>query len=122
MYQGSHQPIITKKPFDKCQEVMKARGRKQQRKTKHIFPFRGFLTCGECGCAITAEIQKGHIYYRCTKKRGTCSQKYVREEALTKQIISFLQKVFLSSQDTKKVLNELKKNEQKAREESRAYT
>lgn len=80
------------------------------------------MSCEECGCAITAEIQKGHIYYRCTKKRGTCSQKYVREEALTKQIISFLQKVFLSSQDTKKVLNELKKNEQKAREESRAYT
>ena len=27
------------------------------------------MRCGECGMGITAEEQKGHIYYRCTKKR-----------------------------------------------------
>ena len=121
IYQGSHQPIITKKLFDKCQEVMKERGRKRQRKVLHLFPFRGFLNCGECGCAITAEVQKGHIYYRCTKTRGSCSQRYIREEELTKQIIFYLQKVSLSSQDTWKVLRELEKHEQKAREESKVY-
>ena len=34
------------------------------------------LRCAGCGCAITAEIQKGHTYYRCTKKNKAvpCAQ------------------------------------------------
>jgi len=113
-YQGTHEPIITKKLFDTCQEVMESRGHIKTRKAEKTFPFRGLLTCGECGCAITAETQKGHNYYRCTKKKNSCSQKYVREEMLTEQVKSFLQKVSLPSQDTEKVLRELDKDEQKA--------
>ena len=120
-YQGSHEPLISKKLFDQCQEVMKDRGHIKIRKTENTFPFRGLLTCGECKCAITAETQKGHNYYRCTKKREMCSQKYVREELLTEQIKSFLQKVSLSSQDTEKVLRELDKDEQKAREDGKLF-
>ena len=118
-YQGSHEPLISKKLFDMCQEVMKDRGHIMTRKSENYFPFRGLLTCGECKCAITAETQKGHNYYRCTKKRKMCSQKYVREELLTEQVKSFLQKVSLPSQDTEKVLRELDKDEQKAREDSK---
>ena len=118
-YQGSHEPLISKKLFDTCQEVMKDRGHIMTRKAENYFPFRGLLTCGECKCMITAETQKGHNYYRCTKKREMCSQKYVREELLTEQVKSFLQKVSLPSQDTEKVLRELDKDEQKAREDSK---
>ena len=118
-YQGTHEPIITKKLFDECREMMKNRGHIKTRKAEKTFPFRGLLTCGECGCAITAETQKGHNYYHCTKKRVACSQKYVREEMLTEQITNFLQKVSLSSQDTEKVLRELDKDEQKAREDNK---
>ena len=120
-YQGSHEPLISKKLFDKCQEVMKDRGHIKTRKAENTFPFRGLLTCGECGCMITAETQKGHNYYRCTKKREMCSQKYVREELLTEQVKSFLQKVSLPSQDTERVLRELDKDEQKAREDSKLF-
>jgi len=118
-YQGSHEPLISKKLFDICQKVMENRGHIITRKAKTTFPFRGFLTCGECGCMITAETQKGHNYYRCTKKKNPCSQKYVREEVLTEQVKNFLQKVFLSSQDTDKVLCELNKDEQKAKVENK---
>src|SRR3989338_9626783 len=100
---------------------MKDRGHIKTRKAENTFPFRGLLTCGECKCAITTETQKGHNYYRCTKKREMCSQKYVREEMLTEQVKGFLQKVSLPSQDTEKVLRELDKDEQKAREDSKAF-
>ncbi len=120
-YQGSHEPLISKKLFDTCQEVMKDRGHIMTRKVKDTFPFRGLLTCGECSCMITAETQKGHNYYRCTKKKAVCSQKYLREELLTKQITNFLQKVSLPSQDTEKVLRELDKDEQKARGDSKIF-
>ena len=36
---------------------------------------------------ITAEVQRGHTYYRCTKKSALrCSQLYVREEELARQL------------------------------------
>ena len=40
---------------------------------------------------ITAEIQKGHTYYRCTKKSAArCSQPYIREETLAADLSEML--------------------------------
>ena len=115
---ATHEPLISKKLFDKCQEVMDKRG-KQKEIRKHYFAFLGLMMCGSCGCSITAEKQKGHNYYRCTKKKGPCQEKhYLREESLVEQINSFLQKVSLSSRDTKKVLAEFQKDETKEKEKS----
>ena len=96
LYDGKHEPIITKKLFDLCQEVMM---RKSKPKTPKLKPFvyRGFFRCGECGCFITTETQKGHNYLRCTKRKNPCQQRYVREEIITSQIKEEIKKVSLSS-------------------------
>jgi len=113
LYQGNHKPIISKRIFDTCQEVLKDRARSVKRFEKvHIF--RGLLKCGECGCAITSETQKGHNYYRCTKKKIPCSQKYVREENLAEQISKILQKVSLPSAWAKNMISELDKEKEES--------
>ncbi len=96
LYDGKHEPIITKKLFDSVQEVM---AKKSKPKTPKLKPyiFRGFFRCGECGCFITTETQKGHNYLRCTKRKNPCSQKYAREDAITSQIREEIKKVSLSS-------------------------
>src|SRR3989339_1865021 len=109
MYEGTHEPIITKKLFDRCQDVMQLRGKHKEKQTKK-FVFRGLMRCGECGRMITAELQKGHVYYRCTKRLTNCNQKYVREEELAAQIKSFIQKVSLCDDWTKKILEQLEKD------------
>ena len=115
---ATHEPLISKKLFDKCQEVMSKRG-KQKEIRKHNFAFLGLMKCCSCGCSITAERQKGHNYYRCTKKKELCQEKhFLREENLVEQIKFFLQKVSLSSRDTKKVLAEFQKDEAKEKEKS----
>jgi len=119
IFEGKHTPLISKKLFDKCQEVMAKRGKVQEVR-KNRFAFLGLMKCASCGCSITAEIQKGHNYYRCTKKKGPCQERhYLREENLIEQIKSFLQKVSLSNQDTEKVLAGLEKDEQKAKEQAK---
>ena len=94
IFEGKHEPIITKKLFDSVQEVMM---RKSKPHSKGLKPFlyRGFFRCGECGCFITTEQQKGHNYLRCTKRKNPCEQKYVREEIITSQVRTELQKVSL---------------------------
>ena len=43
----------------------------------------GLLTCGRCGCTMTADRKKGkYTYYRCTGFHGRCGNAYIREERL----------------------------------------
>jgi len=84
-YQGSHDTLISKDLFDKAQAMMRKRGRAREVK-KHNFTFLGLIKCASCGCYITAESQKGHTYYRCTKKKGKCETKFLREEILVEQM------------------------------------
>src|SRR3989344_4310103 len=119
VFEGAHEAILTKKLFDRVQEVLDTRG-KGRKKKRHIFAFSNFLTCATCGCMITAEVQKGHTYYRCTKKKQPCAERYVRDEALTDQARTFLQKVSLPSQDTRKVLAALEAEETTAKQQAQA--
>ncbi len=96
IYEGKHEPIISKKLFDTVQEVM-IRKSKPKGKGLKSYLYRGFFHCGECGCFITTETQKGHNYLRCTKRKNPCLQKYVREEIITSEIKENIKKVSLSS-------------------------
>ncbi len=85
-HEGAHQPIVSKALFDEVQNVMARRGRPHKPR-RNPLPYLGFIQCGECGASITGERQKGHHYYRCTRKLGPCSQKrFIREEALTDEL------------------------------------
>jgi hypothetical protein len=123
IFEGTHEPLISKKLFDRCQEVMTKRG-KVRPDRKHNFPFLGLMKCASCGCSITAQYAKGnggvYTYYRCTKKRGVCQEKYLGENQLTQQIKNLLQKVSLSSQDTEKVLAALDKEENQAKKQAQS--
>ena len=63
VYEGRHDPIISKKLFDKVQDVLK---RKKPLSGKYANieriskPFLGLLRCGECGMAVTGEIHTKH--------------------------------------------------------------
>jgi len=108
LYDGKHEPIITKKLFDSVQEVMKRKSKPKGRTLKP-YVYRGFFRCGECGCFITTETQKGHNYLRCTKRKNPCSQRYVREEIITSQIQEEIKKVSLSSAWVDACVGELEK-------------
>jgi site-specific DNA recombinase len=79
VYEGKHQPILSKQLFDKVQQVLRARS-KPQKVVNEPKPFCGLLICGECGRSITA----------CTKKNVICSQPYIRGEVLTEQLSNIL--------------------------------
>ncbi len=112
LYQGKHEPLISKELFDKVQKVVTDKSKPKKRKPAKQRAFRGLFKCGECGCAITSETQKGHIYYRCTKKKIPCSQRYTREEELDKKISKVLQRFSLKKSWTKRMIEELNKEKE----------
>jgi site-specific DNA recombinase len=95
LHQGSHQPLVTKDLFDSVQAMMQRRSKPTPIRLKS-YVYRGLFCCGECGCTITMETQKGHNYLRCTKRvTKNCSQPYLREEKVTEQIAAALKSVSL---------------------------
>ncbi len=54
------------------------------------------MTCGRCGCSITAEIQKNrYIYYHCTGSKGKCEKAYIREELLEDKLGQVVKKIVI---------------------------
>ncbi len=104
LHEGRYEPIISKKLFDSAQAMLKSRGKPQKKPQNDPQIFCGLISCAECGMMITAEKQKGHIYYRCSKKKVKCTQPYVREEILDRQLSSLIQKVSLRPDWAEKLL------------------
>ncbi|NPA76907.1 MAG: recombinase family protein [Candidatus Diapherotrites archaeon] len=94
MIKGQHEPIITQKLFERCQQ---ARAARRARITNRQFTRRtyllngGLLVCAHCGLALRAQSTvHGHRYYRDTARdRGaTCphSRQSVRADVVEAQV------------------------------------
>ena len=86
--------------------------------------FLGLLRCSTCGGAITAEVQKGHTYYRCTKKsnaalRMSCRQPYIREEDLDIEISDLLKPYSLSADWADDMLTRVKEEKSQSAQSAR---
>ncbi len=91
LHLGSHEPLISKELFDRCQDIMSRRSNTNTAPRLKSYVYRGLLRCAHCGCTVTMETQKGHNYLRCTKRvQRDCPQPYLREDVLTRQIASEL--------------------------------
>jgi len=112
-FDGNFEPIVTPALFEAVQKVLQTKERPRKRKIKHDFPFTGLFRCGECGSMISAQWATGksggrYRYYRCSKKRGHCSQAYVQEIELTRQICARLQTISLCDRYTSWMLDKVK--------------
>ena len=114
MYQGSHEPIVTNALFEKVQDVL--HGRHHSKPEKHFYSARGFLSCANCGCMITADTKKGHQYYYCTNGKGNCAEhrRYLRSEKVDEMLSSIFAELHIDEKlielSGKAYLASLKKN------------
>jgi hypothetical protein len=132
IYEGKHQPIISKKIFDKVQEILKQRGKIRKSNKNQPQAFCGLLRCGTCGMMITAEnrIKKQkngnihhYVYYRCSRKSKTikCAEPPVRQEILDKQISSLLSKFSLKQNWAEKLLEMAEIDKEKSAQSSAGF-
>ncbi len=110
-YRGKHEPLVDKELFDRVQEVLAGKGHSKAKYRSHSWAFQGLITCGHCGCAMTAEIKKGrYVYYHCTGNKGKCPEKYVREEEIAGQFGEALKAIQLDEDVLKWVITALKQS------------
>ena len=121
-FEGSFPAIVSQATFDKVQQVLKMRARPRHSKKSHNFPFVGLFRCGKCGAMITAQWAKGkYRYYRCTKRLGHCSQKYLSETELVEQLKQKLSKIALCEDWKEKMLAQVEIWENEAKQSSHIF-
>ena len=131
IFTGTHKPLITKKLFDRVQGVVLTRSK--NRKTNHQFAFTNLIKCSECGYMVTAEKHQKfykstnriaeYTYYRCSKKgQINCSQPYLNQDDLVKEINHQIQKVSIPKGWKAKMLTKLKLDEETARQNVDKFT
>ena len=99
IHEGKHPPIVSKKLFDKVQEVILERGHPMKPHNEPK-PLCGLLHCGTCGMMVTGENKTKvckknthhYVYYHCTHKSKTikCNEPCIREEVLAEQLSTIL--------------------------------
>ncbi len=113
IYQGKHEPLISKELFDRVQVILKRKGTPKYK--KHFPLFRGLIRCDECGGLITWEVHKNHWYGHCNRYRN-CSQKtWTRQEKVEEQLLPYFDQVTIKNpmlaEWIKKALKESHKEE-----------
>jgi site-specific DNA recombinase len=104
LHKGNHTPMVTPEEFDNVQELIKRYRNprpKDVEEKEELFPYRGLVKCGECGCSITyTRIEKKQLngnvhiyeYCYCTRRRSdydcsqTISHSRITPQELTKLI------------------------------------
>ena len=97
--------MITEEEFWRTQAILGKKGRPKPRNGSRSAYTDSLIRCEECGCSITVDPKVKHLkngktiyyeYYRCTKKRGACSQPYIEVRELEKQIDEVLASIVMT--------------------------
>ncbi|MEO7221677.1 MAG: recombinase family protein, partial [Devosia sp.] len=93
-YKGCHEPLISASLYEDIQGRKIAKAGKKV--TRHNHLFAGLFRCALCGVAMTAERQKGHVYYRCHTLG--CATGSVREEVINDLVRQELRAAILTGE------------------------
>ena len=105
----SYETLISKALFQQVQNVINGYHKKPHKIAIKPFIFKGLITCANCGCVVTPEIQKKrYVYYSCTNARKVCRRVYVKEEVLVKTLSGYLDQIALSQEQIAAVTKYLK--------------
>jgi len=111
LYYHKYQPLISKELFNKVQEVRAGYRKKPFKYASKPFIFRGMIRCADCGCTITPETTKGHIYYSCTNYKKVHQKRiYLKEEELLSPIYETLKGIQLPDDKIQEITENVRKS------------
>ncbi len=96
LHVGKHTQMVSMSDFLKVQNFLTDKGKKGKGETQ--LPFQGFIRCS-CTATVTAEkhtkkykngTSQTFYYYRCTKKKGECNERYMNAKIIEEQIRAYI--------------------------------
>lgn len=116
LYPHAYKPIVSKKLFDEVKKVSEGYKVIKRQWAGIPFPYRGLITCSECGCLITFEIKKKtYTYGHCTQKKFKHPHVYVNETNLTQTIATTFDKLAIPDKILKDVFDAIKEKKERSK-------
>lgn len=112
LHPHKYQPLISKELYDKAQDVRQGYHKKPFKYASKPYIFRGLIKCAydACGCVITEESHKEHIYYSCANYKHAHDKRiYTKKDELLEPIHEVLKSIKLSDKDIENLTEELRK-------------
>ncbi len=67
---------------------------------------RGLITCKKCAGAVTGDIKKEkYVYYSCHNSKRICIKKWVKEEALVKDMLGYFDRIQLTGDQIDEIID-----------------
>jgi site-specific DNA recombinase len=109
-YPGKHAPMVTLDEFERAQELIRKDTRTHPK--RHLFAYAGLLKCGTCNGGIAVGEHHNrygyrYVYYHCPHKSQralNCKERSLEEKELERQILDFLDKIYLAPDQVKEAL------------------
>jgi site-specific DNA recombinase len=109
-YPGKHQAMITLDEFERAQVLLRKDTRSHPK--RHLFAYAGLLKCGNCNGGITVGEHHNrygyrYVYYHCphkSRKALGCRERSVEEKDLDRQILEFIDKIYLDPEQLQEAL------------------
>lgn len=98
-FAGTHEPLVTRNLFDRVQAIL--RDRTNTKVVMHEFTFRRLIRCAACSYVLTAERQKGHVYYRCHQR--SCPGVSIREDDILSELRWFSEIIRFEEEDLREM-------------------
>jgi site-specific DNA recombinase len=99
IYPGKHEPIIDELLWNKVQNVLEGRGKKENKNYRQFTYGHGLIKCARCGYNITADMhKKRYTYYFCSQRqhqKHPVKPAWVSEPDIESQIITLLGRLVL---------------------------
>ena len=109
-FQGSHSSIVSVALFERAQQVL--RGRAVGKVFRHAWIFRRLIRCGHCEHALTGELQKGWVYYRCHTR--SCPTTGAREDKIEAALLALYGRVQFTPEEANEMRRGLQQREDSA--------
>lgn len=95
LYEGSHEPIISKEEFWALQDLLDNRRHGGGKKHTSNYYFSTLLKCARCGHSLSGHKSAGKKTYRCSGKKAgkNCTSHIILEDNLAKTIFSMFDKL-----------------------------
>lgn len=119
LYKHNYKAIITEELFDEVQDVFEGNSKKPKRWAGLPYPYRGLISCSECGCTITFEKKKQkYVYGHCTQSKGKHDARYVNQNDMTTELKKAISTIYLPKEGYEQVRQALIEDSKHVKSES----
>ena len=108
LFDHKYEPLISKRLFDKCQEIRDQRHDVHTTYGDKHFTFKEVVKCKVCGCTVSSFNSRGNTYLKCSGAKGRCGNANTAKALVFPDVVKTMAAIPMPPDALQYVIAELK--------------